>query len=361
MSSQKCKILIIVPTLSPGGSERFVSILFNSLDRNIFDVRLAVLNSKNIFYKLNYEEGVYYLNRKDVRSSLWALMKVIGLEKPRIILSTITSLNILLSFIRILYPRFKLVIRESTVLSIHFERIRNSYVYETLIKLLYPFSDKIICQSTDMKKDLARNYHIKEDKLIVINNPIDLKQFRGNKGESHGKIRLVTVARLDPAKGYDRILLALSLLKIEFEYFIVGDMTDHFLLPKFTESLIQLGLQQKIIMVGVKTNPQEFLSAADFYLHGSYYEGFPNVLLEAGAVGIPVITFDTSSVREIVIHGENGLIVPDHDITAFAKAIELAAKVPFDSEKIKSLISARFNVPIIIDKYQKLFNEIIML
>ena len=94
------KILIIVPTLNAGGSERFVSILFNHLDRSKFEVRLLVLNSNTIVFALNYTEGILFLNKKDVRSSFIVLLKIIRAEKPDIIICTITSLNILLSFIQ---------------------------------------------------------------------------------------------------------------------------------------------------------------------------------------------------------------------------------------------------------------------
>src|SRR5688572_24490354 len=115
MPSHKSKILVIVPTLSPGGSERFVSILFNWLNREIFDVKLVVLNSENVFYKVNNLEEVYFLNKKDVRSSLGTLLKIISKENPDVIFSVMTSVNILLSFIKIFYSRFKLVLRETTI------------------------------------------------------------------------------------------------------------------------------------------------------------------------------------------------------------------------------------------------------
>jgi Glycosyltransferase len=354
----KKKILVIVPTLSPGGSERFVSILFNCLNRDVFDVKLVVLNSENVFYKVNHLDEVYFLNKKDVRSSVGSLIKIISHEKPDVIFSVMTSLNILLSFIKIFYSRFKLILRETTILSIHFKPVRNSFLYEIPVRLFYRFSDRIVCQSQFMKNDLVKTYGISERQISVINNPIAVSQFPIKREASHPKLRLITVARLDRAKGYDRILKALARLTIDFEYFAVGDFSDPTLRPVIDHLLESLNLKDKVNLVGVQSQPQNFLVEADLYLHGSTYDGFPNVVLEAGAVGLPVVAFNTTGIGEIVLQGQSGLIVPDDDITAYANAIEEAASTAFDKHTIRQLIAERFDAPFIMNKYENLLKSV---
>jgi glycosyltransferase involved in cell wall biosynthesis len=358
MNFPKKKILIIVPTLSPGGSERFVSILFNNLDRDLFDVKLVVLNSENVFYKVKNIQEVYFLKKKDVKSSLWTLVKIIHFEKPALIFCTLTSLNILLSFIKVAYFKFRLIIRESTILSIHFRALKNSFLYEIPIKLFYRFSDRIVCQSQYMKKDLMKSYGIKEEKIVVINNPIDLSEFPIRGSATNGKVRLITVARLDRAKGYDRILRALAQTSINFEYYAIGDFSDSKLRPIFDEMVESLGLTGKVHLVGVQSNPQKFLMESDIYLHGSTYDGFPNVVLEAGAVGLPVVAFDTTGIQEIVINGQSGIVVPDNDITAYARAIERSLESKFDKRVIRELTASRFAASFVINKYQNLFDSV---
>lgn len=355
------KILMVIPTLSAGGSERFVSILFSYLDRTRFDVKLIVLNSAQLFYSLPHTEDIFFLKKKDVRSSLLAILKIIRKEKPQVILSTITSLNILLSFIRVFYPRFKLYIRESTILSIHFRGIRYGLFYETMILLFYRFSDRIICQSQDMLQDLHNRYYIKKGKMIVINNPVNPDQFTLKEKSKNSRPMLITVARLDGAKGYDRILRSLALVKVDFEYVIVGDFTcneyNKLLLLEFDHLVSELGLHQKIRRVGVSKTPQDFLRQANVYLHGSYYEGFPNALLEAGSVGLPVVSFKSPGIGEILQDELNGFVVENNNLQAFAEAVTRATVHPFEPSHIRDQIISKFGVSTIIDKYQDLLES----
>jgi len=356
---KKSKVLIIVPTISAGGSERFVSILFNQIDRSKFEVKLVVLDSSTLFYHLSYKEDIIFLNKKEVRSSFLILLKIIKKESPNIIFSTITSLNILLCFIRICYPKFLLIIRESTILSIHFKHVKNPFLYEIPIKMLYKFADKVICQSQDMLNDLHLNYLIKTDKLTVINNPALVEKFSPKINHPNKKPVLITVARLDKAKGYDRIIRSLALLSCDYEYVIVGDFTSGALRVGFDALVSDLGLGDKIKLIGISSKPEAFLQTADLYLHGSYYEGFPNVLLEAGLVGLPVISFDTAGIKEILVDKVSALIVPDNDLKAFAEAIDEGLKTNFDGARIRELISSRFDSKIIIEEYQTLFDSLI--
>ena len=352
---------MVIPTLSAGGSERFVSILFSYLDRTRFEVKLIVLNSTKLFYSLPHTEDIFFLRKKDVRSSLLAILKIIREEKPQVILSTITSLNILLSFIRLFYPRFKLYIRESTILSIHFKGIRFGLLYEIMIVLFYRFSDRIICQSQDMLQDLHNHYYIRKKKMVVINNPVNPNQFSLKERSSNNRPMLITVARLDGAKGYDRILRSLALLKIDFEYVIVGDFTSNGYnkqwLLEFDHLVSELGLNQKIRRVGVSKTPQDYLKQANVYLHGSYYEGFPNALLEAGSVGLPVVSFKSPGIGEILQDGLNGFVVENNNLQDFAEATAKAIVHPFEPSHIRNVIVSKFSISTIIDKYHDLLDS----
>lgn len=357
----KKKILIVVPTLSAGGSERVISILFNHFDRNRFEVFLIILDSTNVFYSLTNVNNVFYLKKKDVKSSVMTIFRIIRKEKPHVILATMASLNILLSVIHIFYPRFKLFIRESTFPSIHFKSIKFGFVYERLIKLFYPFSHRIICQSNDMLLDLNLNYGIRKSKMVVINNPVNVDHFPLKVNGRKVRPTFITVARLDLAKGYNRILRSLAFMKIDFEYIIVGDFTrneyNYQLRDEFDQLVTELGLTDRIRMVGVSKFPQTYLEQADVYLHGSYYEGFPNALLEAGSVGLPVVSFSTTGISEILQNGVNGFIVEDNNLRAFADAIYAAIEQPYDPERIREMINSRFNVDVIVNKYQDLLDS----
>ena len=95
---------------------------------------------------------------------------------------------------------------------------------------------------------------------------------------------------------------------------------------------------------------------AALFLMGSYYEGLPNSLLEAGMLGIPVIAFDApGGIHEIIIQGENGLLVTGDDENAYAAAIQNAVQMNFDRNAIIEMTKKRFGVNHIIPQIEDLF------
>jgi glycosyltransferase involved in cell wall biosynthesis len=99
---------------------------------------------------------------------------------------------------------------------------------------------------------------------------------------------------------------------------------------------------------------------AALMLMGSHYEGFPNVLLEAGALGIPVIAFNApGGIMEIITDGENGLLVKDNDEKAFGVAIEKALQMHFDRNKIIAATKERYSLDAIVAQTEELFIKLL--
>ena len=118
----------------------------------------------------------------------------------------------------------------------------------------------------------------------------------------------------------------------------------------------QLNLQDKIFLPGIKKDPFAGIEDADLLLMGSDYEGSPNVLPEAGVLGIPVIAFNVpGGINEIITDGENGLLVNNNDEKAFTIAIEKALQINFDRDKITDITKNRFSISAAIAKTEALF------
>ena len=115
------KILIIVPTLECGGLERNVSIICNNIDTNKYDVTLAVLNNEKPFFTIfNPAVKLIDLQIKNVRKSLFSIVKLSKKINPDIILTTANHLNLYLSMFKWMFPKMtKLVARESSIVSIN--------------------------------------------------------------------------------------------------------------------------------------------------------------------------------------------------------------------------------------------------
>jgi glycosyltransferase involved in cell wall biosynthesis len=133
---------------------------------------------------------------------------------------------------------------------------------------------------------------------------------------------IVGVGRLTRQKGFDVLIRAfetLSRRRPEWQLVILGEGEERAAL----ESLVtDLGLQGRVLLPGPVASPGAVLSAARLFVLASRYEGFPNVLLEAMALGVACIATDCDSgPREIVPAGVDGVLVGVDDVEALASAM----------------------------------------
>lgn len=355
-SQSKIKLLIFTPTLQCGGSEKFVSTLCNNINTGQFSVSLAVLNNTSPFYKINNEAiEVIDLQTGRVRNALFKIKKLVNKIQPDIIFSTANHLNLLFAIFRGWFPRnIKFVARESSIVSINSQRATMPWLYNRLIKKYYKRFDFIICQSGYMQQDLISNYHIPANKTAVVYNAVEEKQSShlSNAGNSSDKIyKLVSVARLSEEKGIGRLIHAVGLLTLPFEFYIIGDGDQK---EKLQSLVNELQLQENIFLLGEKAEPFSGMEDADLFLMGSYYEGFPNSLLEAQAMGIPSIAFNAPGGIPEMISKENGILVDDNDILGFASTIREGLSADFNRVAITENTRKRFSVHVIVPQIEKL-------
>lgn len=179
---------------------------------------------------------------------------------------------------------------------------------------LAQYTHKIIAVSEQLKNFLVQ-MGIRPDKLVTIYNGIDAAKFPGqDKLQARHLLNLPekervvgTVARLIPAKGVDLFLQALALVNktSPLTGVIIGDGPQKRALMELS---VELGLQDKVIFTGHREDVPQLLSALDIFILPSRREGFGLTLLESQWLGIPVVAADTGGIREIVEHGENGLL-----------------------------------------------------
>lgn len=341
------RVLIITPSLECGGSEKFVSLLCNHINTAVFSVCLVVVNNAGPFYQItNPAIEIIDLKKSRVLFSLPAIKRAVKYFKPDIFFSTANHLNIYLAIFRNQFTaNIKFIAREANIVSITSKLTPMPALYELLIKKYYKRFNLIICQSVYMQQDLLKYYHIPEMKTIIIQNAspeIFTTPAQPGKEDAKKVNKFVTVARLSEQKGIERLIHAVCLLTMPFKYYIIGEGTKRMELQKLID---ELQLQDKVFLTGEKKDPFAGMEDADLFLSGSYYEGFPNALLEAGSHGIPVIAFNVpGGIAEIIIANENGLLVADNDMIAFAVAIKQVLAANFDRNKIIETTKKRFSV-----------------
>jgi glycosyltransferase involved in cell wall biosynthesis len=140
---------------------------------------------------------------------------------------------------------------------------------------------------------------------------------------------ILAVGRLDRQKGFDVLLRAFAqsgLAEEGLRLVILGEGPER---PSLAALAQDLGVAAAVEMPGVVPDPERWMARCAFYVLPSRYEGFPNALLEAMAMGCAVIAADCDSgPRELVRHGENGLLVPVADVAALAQALRELALNP---------------------------------
>jgi glycosyltransferase involved in cell wall biosynthesis len=366
-NQSKIRLLIFTPTMLCGGSEKFVSILCNHIDTEKFLVYLVVLNNETPFYKItNPAVEVVDLGERRVRFSLFKIKRLVKNFQPDIIFSTANHLNLYFSIFRRWFPeQIKFLARESSIVSINSQRAKLPALYNRLIKKYYNRFDLIVCQSIYMQQDLIHHYKIPSQGTVVIHNavePLPQSAAAVNNMPPARIYKFITVARLSQEKGIERLIHAVGLLLVPFQFYIIGEGDKR----KVLQGLVnELQLQDKIFLQGEKTDPFSGMEDADLFLMGSYYEGFPNALLEAHALGIPAIAFNApGGIAEIIIPGENGLLVDDNDILGFAAAIKRGLDLNpmaagFNRNKIIETTQERFSIAGVVAKAEEVFTKLV--
>lgn len=357
-NNNKIKLLILTPTLQCGGSEKIVSLICEHININIFSVCLLIVNNANPFYNIkNPAVEVIDLKKNRTLFSLPAIKKTVKHFKPDIIFSTADHLNLYFAIFKNLFSsRINFIARGASIVSINSKQAKVPWLYNMLMKTYYHRFDRIICQSVYMQQDLVKNYSMPVGKTSVIYNatakvlhtaarPIDKK--------SDHVYKFITVARLSAEKGIERLIHAVAKLSVPFRYFIIGEGSKENELQKLID---ELQLNEKVFLTGLKDDPFSGMEDADLLLMGSYYEGFPNVLLESGAHGIPVVAFNVpGGIAEIITVNENGLLVKDNDIIAFSAAIRKAITTDFERYKIIEATKKRFSVDNMVHAFENIF------
>lgn len=148
----------------------------------------------------------------------------------------------------------------------------------------------------------------------------DTVKLRHSLGIGPDEAVIITIGELIPRKNYEQVLEALTILqKINFHYLIVGNGESE---EKLKRMVRQLGLDGNVQFLGFRKDIPELLAASDIFVLTSRHEGLTRAIMEAMAVGLPIVTTNVRGNRDLVIDNENGFLVELNDIESTAKAIE---------------------------------------
>lgn len=295
---------------------------------------------------------------KDLKS-LWRLIKVFRKEKPDMVHS-ITPKAGLLSMIAAWICRVPVRLHTFTGLVFPTSTGLKQKILILTDKITCGCATHIVPEGEGVKNDLQR-FKITKKPLKVLGygnvRGIDLSHYNpdltevceeADKLRDESKFTFIAVGRLVGDKGINELVAAFKRLNNEYPFtrLILVGPEERELDPLKQETIDEIEANPAIKAVGLQNDVRPWLLASDCHVLASYREGFPNVVIEAGAMGLPSIVTDINGAREIIIDGENGVIVPPKDERALYRAmkdlIENPDKVTLMGENARPLVASRY-------------------
>lgn len=212
-------------------------------------------------------------------------------------------------------------------------------------KIVEHKADKFVFQTEGAKKCYPDKV---QRKSCVILNPMDTTSFPTHDFSNEEKT-IVSVGRLENQKNQALMIDAFSMIKDQIPDFRLIIYGEGKLRNNLEDRIQQKGLQGRVFLPGAKTGIQDYIKNSALFVLSSDYEGIPNALIEAMAIGLPCVSTDCSpgGARELIKDEKNGLLVPCNDAEELASAIikmiqdrELAKRCGENAHEIRSRVEA---------------------
>ena len=366
MSQPRKRVLFLIPSMICGGAQRVFSILLRRLDRNRFEPHLAVLEAGGAYWgEIPQDVVVHELGVSRVRYAAPAVVRLVRKVRPDAVLSTLLHVNLTLAAVKPLLPRnTRVLLRETVLTSAIFQpQADDPRTWRWLLRRLYRKADKVICLSRSMSDDLAEHFGVPRDMLVCIHNPLDVQRIRESVGGATnpfggGGPHLVSVGRLALQKGHDVLLEAMPETLKHLPSATLTIIGGGPMAAELTARAQQLGLEHAVRFAGEQENPWKWVKHADLFVLPSRWEGMPNAVLEALALGTPVVATDCpGAMREVQREVPELVLVPPEDPAALARAMVAQCSGPGMPRRLENAEQrlSGFSVEKIVEEYSALF------
>lgn len=339
--NEKKHIAIYLPLLIGAGAERVMLNLANELARDSCRVDLVLGRASGSYMdQVSSQVNLVDLDAGRVLTSLPGLLKYLRESRPDAIISALDHANIVALWAhRLAGVPSKIIVSLHNTLS---EKLKKAPLFSRtktfpfFLKLFYPWADGIVAVSSGVAEDYAKIIGFSPDRIKVIYNPVVTdemvrlsKEVLDDPWFSVGAPPvIISVGRLTEQKNYAALIQAFSHVRASrnARLLILGEGE---LRKSLADQVKRLGLEDDVAMPGFVANPYKYMANASVFVLSSNWEGLPTVLIEALAVGIPVVSTDCKSGPvEILSRGKFGKLVPVNDVAALSHAISSTLDIP---------------------------------
>ncbi len=360
------RLTFVIHQISAGGAERVLTLLANELCKKGWSVTLLTFDSGSepVFFELHSgvqhwplslmrEQGGWWKAIKVHFLRPWVLRRAIRKSRPDAVIAFLERMNIL-TLMATIGLKIPVIVSE-----------RNHPVFNTSKFLslsrqaVYKMSACLVLQTHD-----AGAFFSSSIPKSVIPNPILVPEYPAPVLKSEASSQtLVAMGRLCSQKGFDFLLNAFAPLGNKFPDWVLeiwGEGAQRGNLECLRD---ELGLRERVRFPGLTKEHYKTMAEADIFVLSSRYEGFPNVLGEAMACGLPVVSFDCpSGPSEMIQDGVNGLLVPPENIQELSSSLErLMASVELRNtlgEQARK-ITESYSLDKIVQSWEELIGEVV--
>lgn len=328
------RAIFLINSLAGGGAERVMCTLLRYSEpmRAEFRITLALLDQEPAAYAPPAWVEVRQLDgRRSLPRSVAAVGKLYAELKPDVALSFLSRANIA----NIWNMKGACVISERSNTSAHLPGWRAAPA-RALVRLGYPRADKVIAVSQGVADDLVQNFGLARERLATIANPIDAVAIAERANEAATIVTendyLLAAGRLVRSKNFELLVRAYAESRLTQRLVILGEGPERENLERLA---VELGVAERVSLPGFAANPYPIMARAALFVLSSNDEGFPNALVEAMTLGVPVVATNCASgpseilaenAREQVdglTLAQHGVLTPTDDVASMAEALRL--------------------------------------
>ena len=360
----KTKIAIVITGLSFGGAERVTSYLANFFSEKGKEVYLISLTKGEHAYPVSPDVTIIELDESSSLNSvhryaalICGVRKQIKSIKPDVVLGMM-SFSGIIAALGCLGSKIPVILSERN-------DPNTSTAFSEREKKFIRFVYRHYIKNAVFQTEEARSYYFKDKESmgVIIPNPLYLDEMPEPDRKGSASRQIVSVGRLNNQKNY--ALLIESFVKVfswnsSYSLTIYGEGEERAAL----EDLIkQHGLSGHVFLPGIEKDIFSKLQLAEMFVMSSNFEGMPNALIEAMAMGLPVISTDYSGGRGTLINnGKNGLLVPRMDANALAEAMIYFIEHPESSQSMGDeavKIRKQLDSTIICDSWLRVIEKVV--
>lgn len=339
-------LAIFVHSLFGGGAERAMVNLARGFSQRGVSVDLVLLRVEGAYLdQVPPEVRIVDLGGKRLITSLPTLMRYLRQERPQVLLSCLDEVNLAALWTRALTrASTRLVVNVQNTISQESENAPNwkIRIIPNFVRWFFPWADAIVPVSEGVAQDL-KQIGLPGDRIHVIHNPVVTPELlqRSQEPVDHPWLQpgqppvLVAVGRLLKQKDFPTLLKVFAKVRQQREVrlIILGEGDDRAALEQLAQ---ELDIAEDVAMPGFVNNPFAYVAKSAVFVLSSIYEGLPTVLIEAMAVGTPVVATDCKSgPMEILDGGKYGKLTPVGDVDALAAAVVETLDHPLAAEVLQ--------------------------